>query len=107
MAKAPKTTEKKVTKKETPIPPVQEVEVEVKEEFEVTEKTARKIAEDHVLPEDVRYSEVNYNGVKTVVDRCSPTFVSEDGQAFHANKEGEAIAHARQKGLKLFRVYLK
>lgn len=88
---------------------VQEPDANVVEEVEklsvpVTVENAKDHADTFLLPRDERFKLVNMGGEPQLFDRCSPTFVAEDGTAFHAEFEGECKVHCKLHALKYFAV---
>lgn len=76
---------------------------EVVEAGLITKEQAKKLADDHLLPKDDRYVNATSNtGKKFLKDKCNPTYVTADGMVFHSDFEGEANAHCKKKGLKMF-----
>ncbi len=100
-------TKQKTKPKKAPVEKaVKTVEAPVIKSGPIDAKQAKKRADMLLKNKEERYvSGVDISGNKYLKDLCSPTFVTDDGMVFHADSEGEALAHAKSKNLKLFEIH--
>lgn len=87
--------------------PLKEESTEKSLPLPATMENAKVWADAHLLPKDERFAWRLIGGEDKLFDRCSPTHVSEDGQVFHAEFEGECKAHCKDHGRKYFSVFYK